>query len=302
VLQLDASDELSALDIEALNDWIASRRVSAFDYDQVYGAMSLRIMRFYDRNLYHWEGRTHEVLVPTDGANFSTASKVRCNSKQLVVHHNQQKKERNYLAGLAMQVLEHPEKPRWWHFLGRELFYDRWMESAISVLEAHTKMEDAWPTERSQSWCFIGECLKALGRPAEAEEAYHRSVAIDPTRREPFLALAAVYSRRGEFANAVRWAREALGIPRTNAYPEVEANYTWRPHAFLYWNLFWLGRKDEAREHWEKFLSMVPEEHVPVQHARLFPPINKNHQGPLSKASATAARVEPREPQPQKEP
>lgn len=292
VFELDASDEISALDIDWLDDQIASGQVGSFQYDQIYGAMSLRIARFYDRRLFHWEGRTHEVLVPNEGADLASAPRIQCSAKQLVVHHQEQRKERNYLAGLALQVIEAPEKPRWWHFLGRELFYDRWFRSAIPVLEAHAKMDTAWNAERSQSWCFIGESLKALRRSDEAEEAYRRSIEVDPTRREPHLELASVYSRRGDFANAVRCAKAALAIPRTNAYPELAANYTWRPHSILYWNLFWMGRRDEAREHWEQFIALVPEENIPKEHLRFFPPIGKNDKSnsPQVSKSTTAAK------------
>ena len=272
VLQLDASDELSALNIDWLNEQILSGQAGSFEYDQVYGAMRHRIARFYNRNLFHWEGRIHETLVPNEDADVSSVPQLRCGANQLVVHHSPQHKERSYLAGLALQVLETPENPRWRHLLGRELFYERWFRSAIAVLEVHTKMDLAWDAERSQSWCFMGECLTAIGRPQEAEEAYCRSIEVDPTRRQPHLDLAAVYSRRGDFANAARCAKSALAIPPTSAYPELEANYTWRPHSLLYWSLFWLGRRDEAREHWERFLALVPEENIPRDHARMFPP------------------------------
>ena len=272
VLQLDASDEVSALDIDALNGWIASGCVSRFEYDQLYGNVRLRIARFYDRGRYRWEGRVHEHLDATPRADASAVSKIQCDSTQLVVRHHQGTKERRYLAGLALQVLEHPEKPRWWHLLGRELFYDRWHESAIATLGAHARMEDAWPAERSQSLCFMGQSLEVLGRTAEARESYRRAFTIDPTRREPLLRLAAVSCRAADFDAAADWARQSLAIPRTSAYPELEANYTWLPHCLLYWSLFWLRRRDEARTHWEAYLALVPEEDKYQEHARLFLP------------------------------
>jgi len=169
--------------------------------------------------------------------------------------------------------LEHPEKPRWWHYLGRELFYESWYESALATLDAHANMADAWPAERSQSLCFMGESFEALGRRSEAEESYRHAFAIDPTRREPLLRLAMTCCRRGEFDAAAHWARQALTVDRTNAYPELEANYTWFPHGVLYWSLFWLGRRDEARVHWDAYVSLVPREEMGRPHARLFPSV-----------------------------
>jgi tetratricopeptide (TPR) repeat protein len=273
VLQLDASDELLAMDIDALDRWIGSGRVGVFEYDQRYGNVLLRISRFYDRRRYHWDGRVHEVLDATVPADVTPASSVRCDSTQLHVRHNKDElKSRPYLAGLALQVFEFPHKPRWWHYLGRELFYQHWYRSAIAVLEEHAAMEKAWLAERSQSLCFIGECLEALGRLDEADQAYHHAFALDPKRREPLLQLANSHCRRGDFEAAAQYANESLSVPHTSGYPELEANYTWRPHSLLYWSLFWLGRRDEARGHWEICRHLAPEDSKAEEHARLFPP------------------------------
>ncbi len=170
VLQLDASDRVPALDVGALDGWIASGGVGAFEYEQEYGSIALRISRFYDRRRYRWEGRVHEILVAR-AANTVPPPPLRLDPQQILVrHHKQEDKPRNYLAGLALQVLEWPQRPRWWHYLGRELFYQCWYRSAIAVLQAHAAMENAWAPERSQSLSFAGECFEALGRAGEAME------------------------------------------------------------------------------------------------------------------------------------
>ena len=284
VFQLDASDQLSAFDIDALNQWIESKNVARFEYEQAYGNVRLRISRFYDRNRYHWEGRVHEILFASAGsAPAAPPATITCDPKQLFVHHVQNNKQRNYLAGLALQVMEHPDKPRWWHYLGRELVYDQHYQSALAVLEKHAAMETAWPPERSQTFCFMASCHLALRNFEEAITCCRRAVEIDPARREPLFLLATAYSRSGEFDRAVDCARKALTIPRTSAYPEMEANYTWRPHSLLYWNLFWAGRRAEAREHWDIFLSMVPEGEIVEAHRRMFP-------SPAAPTSAVAGK------------
>lgn len=276
VLQVDAADEVLALDVDALDQWIGSGSVDAFEYDQLYGAVGLRISRFYDRHRYHWEGRVHEALFATARRDAPPASRIRCAATQLFVrHHKDERKPRHYLAGLALQAWDCPQKPRWWHYLGRELYYQRWYRSAIATLERHAAMEDAWLAERSQSLCFVGECLEALGRAREAEEAYRRAFGRDATRREPMVRLAAMCCRRGEFEAAAGFAGEALAISRTSAYPEPDANYTWIPHSILYWSLFWLGRSDEARVHWEACRSLAPEDSRAQEHTRLFPPADR---------------------------
>lgn len=270
VLQLDASDEVSALDIDAFDRWIDAGNVDAFEYDQLYGTIQLRISRFYDRTRHHWEGRVHELPVRSGGP---STPRMRCDRTQLVVrHHKDEAKPRTYLAGLALQVMQSPHQPRWWHYLGRELFYHRHYESAIAAFAQHVSMAGAWPAEHSQSLCFMGESLEALERADEAKEVYRRAFTIDPTRREPLLRLATTCCRLGEFEVAAESAAQSLAIPYTNPYPELEANYTWIPHSLLYWSLFWLGEKDRAREHWELYRSLAPEHSTSREHARLFPP------------------------------
>ena len=280
VLQLDASDEVPALDIDAFDRWIDSGGVDSFEYNQLYGNIRLRIARFYDRTRYRWEGRVHELPTSTESAGTTAASRMRCDPTQLVVrHHKDENKPRSYVAGLALQVMERPQQPRWWHYLGRELFYLHAYASAIAVLEEHAAMEKAWRPERSQSLCFLGESREALGRVSEAREAYQRAFTLDPTRREPLLRLAMTCCRSGEFELAVQYASQSLEIPDTSPYPEAEANYTWVPHSLLYWSLFWLGQKDQARAHWDIYRSLVSDHDMTWEHARLFPPASVSVSG-----------------------
>jgi hypothetical protein len=59
-------------------------------------------------------------------------------------------------------------------------------------------------------------------------------------------------------------------VPPGSRYIESEANYTHLPHAVLYWSLFWLGRKEEARRHWEAARELAPESKRYRRDARLF--------------------------------
>jgi tetratricopeptide (TPR) repeat protein len=273
VLQIDAADEVLAMDIDRLDRHLASGTAETFEYEQRYGTAVLRIARFYDRRRCHWQGRVHEILTRTEPRSTPTASPIRCGEDELMVlHHKDDRKARQYLAGLALQVLETPEAPRWWHYLGRELLYRRCHRSAIAALEVHAEMADAWRPERSQSLCFIGECHEALLGSREAEVAYRRACETDATRREPLLRLASFACRHGNFEEGERLARTSLALERTSAYPEPAANYTWMPHSLLYWSLFWLGRRDEARAHWETYLKLCPKSEQIREHARLFEP------------------------------
>lgn len=272
ILQLDGSDEVLRLDIAALDARIARGTAGGFACRMRLGDSMFTMVRFYDRRWYRWEGRTHEGLYPIPGPDASVIPPtVPCPETEALFVHHRQVKERTYLAGLALQVLESPGQSRWRYYFGRELFYVGAFRSAIVHLDAHAAIDSAPSLERTQGLCFIGQCHEALGDPLAADAAYSRASAADSSWRDPFLRRAALASTRGDFAAAVLLAERALAVPYPSGATEVEANYTWRPHAILYWSLFWLGQRDDARRHWEAFVSLAPSAVVAAtRHARLF--------------------------------
>ncbi len=142
-------------------------------------------------------------------------------------------KARNYLAGLALQVLECPEKPRWWHYLGRELFYHRWYESAIAALDAHANDGKRLAGRAFAEPVFRGRKPRGAGtHRARRRRATVAPSRLDPTRREPLLRLAIDLLPIGPSSTPRRSGRASRSrfLART-PYPELEANYTWIPHS-----------------------------------------------------------------------
>jgi tetratricopeptide (TPR) repeat protein len=272
VLQLDASDEVVACDWEALNAYMAGPPPTLFHYELRLGDIVFGAERFYDRRFYVWRGRAHEGLYADPARPAAMEERrIRCTSQELTIrHHKDEGKQRTYLPGLALDALAFPDEGRWWHYLGRELYYQHRDVSAIAVLERHAAMPDAWIVERAQSLCFAGDCCARLGRMSDAAGAYQRAIHLDPTRREPRLRLAALHNWRGEFAEAAACAEQALAIPRTSHYPEPDANYTFVPHALLYWSLLWLGRRDAACEHWNICRRLAPDDRQVREHGSFF--------------------------------
>jgi tetratricopeptide (TPR) repeat protein len=97
-----------------------------------------------------------------------------------------------------------------------------------------------------------------------------KAAQCDSTRRDPFLQLARRCVVAGDFQAAVSFSSAALTIPPRVGFSELEENQRDGPHAILYWALFWLGRKSEAREHLKICLNLDPRNLVYRDHARLF--------------------------------
>jgi tetratricopeptide (TPR) repeat protein len=269
VFQVDAADELVAFDVDRV-DAAVRAGAARVEYWQDYAGVTLRIARLYDRRRFAWRGRVHEALYASPpGATGGPVARLP-RSRLLVRHHRDPGKPRPYLAGLALEALERPGDPRWLHYLGRELHGRGHHRSALAALDAHARRRDAWTAERSESLCLAGRALEALGQPAAAVRRYRRAAALDPARREPWLRLAELYRRRADFAGSAACAERALGLRRTSPFAEAEANYTWQPHALLYWSLFWLGRRADARRHWRICRRLLPGDAQVAAHAALF--------------------------------
>ena len=268
VWHIDASDVVLFADVDFLEAEIRSGRARAFAYVMRLGGSSFRVARFFDRRFYTWRGRVHEAPFAIDDA--TPGIRLSCTEQQLSLRHTRNEKTRNYLAGLALDAIEHPSTPRWKHYLGRQLYYEGHYRSALAVLRDHSRTKAGWTIERGPTLCLMGDCLEALGRIDAAADSYFRASRVDPSRREPLLRLARLCQNRGDFQGSVAFASAALTIPRTGPIVDAEENYTSDPHAMLYWGLFWLGRRDEARFHWETCRRMAPENEKFQEDGRLF--------------------------------
>jgi tetratricopeptide (TPR) repeat protein len=268
VWHIDASDVVLTADYEFIEEEIRSGGAMSFQYVLKLGADSFYILRFFDRRIFAWRGKVHEA--PYDTGAPKIGQRILCTEEQLSLRHTRHEKTRVYMAGLALDTLDDPSISRWRHYLGRELQYAGRHRAAIAVLREHAKDKTAWNVERAESLCLMGACYEALKRPEDAAGCYLRATILDPTRRHPFLRLAYLAKDRSDFLGSVAFAAAALMIPRATLYVEPDQNYTTGPHALLYWGLFWLGRRDEAKVHWKKCRELDPENEKFKDDARFF--------------------------------
>lgn len=268
VWHIDASDVVLSADLDFLDAEVRGGRVNGFFYLLRVGVSSFNVIRFFDRRLYAWRGRVHEAPFGTGVP--MTGRRVVCDEAQLSLRHIGGEKMRSYFAGLALDAMEYPLELRWKHYLGRQLCYMGCYRSAIAALREHVRAKHGWAAERGESLMLIGTCLDKLGRTEAAAESYFRAARVDPSRREPLLKLAWLSQRQGDFLGSVAFASAALMVPRTSPFVHADTNYSWDPHAILYWGLFWLGRIDEAKVHWETCRRMAPENEKFLEDGRLF--------------------------------
>ena len=211
VLHVDASDELVSFDVDAIDAVIGAGRANRFEYALLLGDLRFRVCRFADRREFYWRGRVHEGLFRYSD---DVGPLLSLDDDQLLIrHHHRVAKVRGYVAGLALDYFEFPDRPRGLHYLGRELLHLGRPSAALTILDDHARREDAWMPERSESLCLAGECLERLGRSDEADARLAAAFRLDSSRREPLLRLAEACRRRGDAAGCGRPCRRRADHP-----------------------------------------------------------------------------------------
>jgi tetratricopeptide (TPR) repeat protein len=107
------------------------------------------------------------------------------------------------------------------------------------------KAQESWPEEAALNRAYA---LRALGRPAEAKEAYREAAALNPRRLDPPNALAAMAAAEGDWPEAEARYHELVAL----APDFVEAR------TMLGRALAAQGRTAEAREQWVIAAHLAP--------------------------------------------
>ena len=194
------------------------------EIERVWGTDTTRLRYFFDwgcgikfkyekihhRKGYMWHHPCHEYPIPDPRTKEVWAD----TDMLLVSHHPDPTKSRGqYLDLLAVSVKEDPRCPRNAFYYARELsFYSKWDEAVIALNKYLSMPEATWHNERCYAYRVLGKCLEELGRPWEAEAAYHRACAEAPNTREPWCATALLMYRQSRWPESYAAAMRALAI------------------------------------------------------------------------------------------
>jgi len=205
--------------------------------------------KFYNRNKMKWVGIIHEVLQGEGKRLFLDESIIKLEHWQ-----NPETNRSGYLPGLAIDCYTNQDNDRNAHYFGRELMYHGYFEAAIKQLDRHIAM-DKWPTERSQSMIFIGDCLQYMNKFDASW--YLKAFDLEPNRREPLMKLAEYYYQQGKKEQTRAYGEAALTIQGNNFYANYQPYYEDRPHELLYWA--WDGvDKIKSDYHWDQVYKINP--------------------------------------------
>lgn len=272
-LAVDGGDVVEALDVDFLDSLARSRvKTARFETRTLTPGGWQREWReyVYDLRAIEWRGRSHNYVAPI-GRVSAEASLLLSPAQLLVSHHTDLDKPRGYqFAGMALDALSAPGSVRYAFFLARALTAHGFSHSGLEMA-LWLDQPDRPPSLRSAALCFAARCQADLGAGSDAiETLLFRAAQRDPSRRDPLLRMARRCLSQGELQAAASFAAAALSIPARLDMPEPEENLTTGPHAILYWSLLWLGRREEAKWHFERCRSLDPLNPVYAEHAALF--------------------------------
>jgi tetratricopeptide (TPR) repeat protein len=256
ICTLDCDEAYSVFNIDALNELI-EKGFEQFEYSfcfahNQWGQPQIEFIqsKFYDRRKMQWEGIVHEVLQ-------GDAKRILIKKSIIYLEHWQEpgKDHRpKYLAGLALDCLQHQEKDRQSHYLAREILWTGRPKSAIKEFERHIAM-NRWQAERAQSMIFMGDAYGQLLDPINQVIWYSRAYMTDPNRREALIKLAQFYQANNVPKAVAVYAKGALELPWSDYYANQKDHYEATPHALLYWAYGWMGDIPKAQEHILKALE-----------------------------------------------
>ena len=257
----DADEQWTVLNIDRINELI-DEGYEKFYVDFVFshfadGKPSVAFRadtRFYDRRRITWKGIIHETMQHKGELKTAVLPK---DVAYLEHFQNKETDRSRYLSGLAWACHDEPGNDRNSHYFARELMYKGRYRSAIQEFMRHIGM-NGWPDERGQSMIYMGDCHDYLGEKDKALEWWQKSMTIGSARREPFIKMAHYFKKQNNPPLVAAYAAAALEIKHNGFYANRVANYTFEPHALMYWAKGWQGDIPAAKQHLMKCLEFHP--------------------------------------------
>lgn len=211
--------------------------------------------RIHARHGYRWRHACHEGVYADRIAEWAVVARgVR------VEHHPDRAKPRaSYLPLLAAAVAEEPRDPRMAHYHARELYHaGRYAEAAREFERYLALPGNAFAPERAAGMLYLAKCEIAQGR--DGLDWALRAAAECPRRREPWVTLADIWYRRGNWTECRAAARKGLALPyEPDGYMSDPVCHGSLPHDLAAIASWRLGRGEEALAHVRAALEFEPD-------------------------------------------
>lgn len=156
---------------------------------------------------YRWVGEVHEVIPPSGKVAYS----------DLAVSHKKKNAgdpDRNLRIYQRMLAEGKRLEARQQYYYGRELYYHKQYEEAVSVLEEFLNAREGWIENKIEACSVCAECYLRMGQEQPALLSLLRSMSFDLPRAELCCEIGNYFLERGHFQNAIYWYEAALNTPK----------------------------------------------------------------------------------------
>lgn len=156
---------------------------------------------------YRWVGAVHEVIPPSGKIIYSDIAI--CHRKTIAGD-----SDRNLKIYRKMLADRKLLEPRQQYYYGRELYYHKHYEEAVSVLEQFLLSPDGWIENKIEACSVCANCYYQLGQEQSALITLLRSMCFDLPRAELCCEIGKYFLEHGSFSIAIYWYETALHVPK----------------------------------------------------------------------------------------
>ncbi len=156
---------------------------------------------------HDWIGAVHEVIPPQGKVIYS----------DIAISHRKESggdSDRNLRIYRKLIAEGRLLEPRQQYYYGRELYYHKQYEEAVSVMERFLDSEEGWIENKIEACSVCANCYFQLGKEQDALITLLRSMSFDVPRAELCCEIGKYFLEHGNFHIAVYWYETALGVPR----------------------------------------------------------------------------------------
>lgn len=156
---------------------------------------------------YRWLGAVHEVIPPSGSIVYSDIA---------ICHRKMNAKDPDRNLNIYRKMLADGEilEPRQQYYYGRELYYHKQYEEAVSVLERFLLLEEGWIENKIEACSICAKCYSGLGQEKSALSTLLRSMSFDLPRAELCCEIGKYFLEHGNYHTAVYWYETALSRPK----------------------------------------------------------------------------------------
>lgn len=156
---------------------------------------------------YRWIGAVHEVI-PLNGKIIYSDIAV-CHKKMKAGDPDRNLKIYRKLLGDGKHL-----EARQQYYYGRELYYHKQYEEAVSVFEQFLLAGEGWIENKIEACSVCADCYYRIGQEQSALLTLLRSMCFDIPRAEICCEIGKYFFERGNYRNAIYWYETALNTSK----------------------------------------------------------------------------------------